>query len=87
MNFTCAHTFAKRFHKLAHVRKMFLRLHTILSNVQNTNAQFCKCAKNRRAQNAQICSATFFPNADFAIRTKTQMHISALCTISEMQIC
>ena len=34
------------------------------ANVQKTNVQMCKCAKNRRAQNAQICSANIFPNAE-----------------------
>ena len=78
--------FEKEFTNCANVKNfldMFAKLSDKCANVQNANVQICKCAKNRRAQNAQICSANYFPNAEI---TNLQMHKSALCTISVMQI-
>ena len=58
-----------------HVRKKIFNVQNFLTKMQNVisqmcklckcaNVQMCKCAKNRRAQNAQICSANYFPNAE-----------------------
>ena len=44
------------------------------AQVQKTNVQMCKCAKNRRAQNAQICSANYFPNAEITNLHCAQKH-------------
>ena len=73
----------KRTHKRAHVEKCFHVCKTFLHMHKNTNAQICKCAKTRRAQNAQICSAHFFANATFCtVHNSANAHF----TISQIQI-
>ena len=85
----CKFTFL---HVRAHSQKHFHRCKTFCTCSQNANhnsanvqmckSQMCKCAKMCRAQNAQICSANYFPNAEIAIRTNSQMHnfVFRLCT-------
>ena len=89
---TCAHMSEKHKIYVRHVRKKnftnktfckcsqkHFRTNKISANVQMcTNVQICKCAKNRRAQNAQICSANIFPNAEI-----TNLHCAQFC---QMQI-
>ena len=55
-------------------KNIFTHVRKLSAHAQNTNAQICKCAKNRRAQNAQICSANIFPNAEIAICKCTNLH-------------
>ena len=85
-NFTCSRTFAKENSQTRTMfEKTFSRHAKLSANVQNTNVQMCKCAKNRRAQNAQICSAHFSANANFCTVhnfCKCNFHISAHVTIS-----
>ena len=66
---SCSRMFAK---KISHVHKSFCTCSkTQFTSCSQTsaNVQMHKCAnlqmcKNRRAQNAQICSANIFPNAE-----------------------
>ena len=78
----CAHS-RKHFHKLTQVQKHFAHVRKFLQMCKCANVQMCKCAKNRRAQNAQICSANYFPNAEI---TNLQIDKSALCTNFLMQV-
>ena len=59
------------------------------ANVQMCKSQMCKCAKNRRAQNAQICSANYFPNAEITNLHCAQIHKCKFhtCTISFLCAC
>ena len=50
------------------------QIHKFVQMCKSVNAQICKCAKNRRAQNAQICSANYFPNAEITNLHCAQKH-------------
>ena len=67
----CAH-FCKTFSQTRACSQNIFLSSQISANVQMTNVQICKCAKMCRAQNAQICSANIFPNAEI-----TNLHKSA----------
>ena len=69
--------FAKQFHLTKTFCTCSQNFLNKSANVQKTNVQMCKCAKNRRAQNAQICSANIFSNAE--------MHKSANAQFCQMQ--
>ena len=70
----------KRIRKLAQVQKHFAHVRKFLQMCKCVNVQMCKCAKNRRAQNAQICSANYFPNAEIANLHCAQNTNATFCT-------
>ena len=76
------------FHKCAELAKTFSRDENFSEHVQNTNVQMCKCAKTVCAQNAQICSANFFPNAEITNLHCAQkhkcnfLHMSQFCRVN-----
>ena len=47
-------------------RKYFVKCANVSKLCRTQIDNSAKCAKNRRAQNAQICSANYFPNAEIA---------------------
>ena len=73
---SCSRMFTKRFSQTRISAKTFLHVRDFSAKHKCANLQMCKCAKMCRAQNAQICSANIFPNAEI---TNLQMHKSALC--------
>ena len=68
-------------------RKMFSCLRTNLQMCKCANVQICKCAKNRRAQNAQICSANYFPNAEITNLHCAQKHKCNFLHMSQFLKC
>ena len=59
----------KKIYMCAHDGKKYFHERNLLHMFAKLSAHFCKMSKMCRAQNAQICSANYFPNATFPFFT------------------